>query len=120
MKEYSAETDPQSLDLEQLQKEKQRQLRSQIYNSTLEATSDLIPLLMERAINSKTKDMLSIFESFADRSGFIRKQDELKLTQANNPNLPQINLTINTPEMLSTLQTITQDPIKIEDHTNKD
>lgn len=76
-----------------------------------EAAHDLIPILMEKAINGKTRDALAIFEALADRSDF-HKPDQKQLGQQG----PMFNLNINTSDlsnMLSGLQTITnQEPIE--------
>jgi len=70
-----------------------------------EAANDLIPVLMEKAINGKTKDALNIFEAFADRSGFTKPE---KNTGQTGP-LIQLNLNANDMGgMLQGLKTITQ------------
>jgi len=77
------------------------------------ATEDLIPILMEKAINGKSRDTLAIFEALADRTGFNKPEQ----TQSNGP---MINLNINAQDMtnmLTGLKTITQTPIQIEDNT---
>lgn len=70
-----------------------------------EAANDLIPILVEKAINGKTKDAVHIFEALADRSGFTKP--EKKDQQG-----PLINLNINAQDMtnmLTGLKTITQE-----------
>jgi hypothetical protein len=76
-----------------------------------EAANDLIPILMEKAINGKTKDAIHVFEALADRSGF----------NTPTPTVPQggplINLNINQQDMssmLNGLKTITQTPRKLD------
>jgi len=70
-----------------------------------EAANDLIPVLMEKAINGKTRDALSIFEALADRAGFNRP------TAPPAQTLNQFNLSFSPQDMqnmLSGLKTITQ------------
>lgn len=77
----------------------------EMQNTTREAASDLIPILMEKAINGKTKDALNIFEAFADRSGFTKPET------SNQGQGPLIQLNLNTQDMqgmLTGLKTITQ------------
>lgn len=71
-----------------------------------EASEDLIPILMEKAVNGKSKDALAIFESLADRSGF-HKPPQASQQQG----VPQINFNISAEDMggmLAGLKTITQ------------
>jgi hypothetical protein len=70
-----------------------------------EAANDLIPVLMEKAINGKTRDALNIFEALADRAGFNRP------TAPPPQTLNQFNLNFSPQDMqnmLSGLKTITQ------------
>ena len=72
-----------------------------------EGANDLIPILIEKAINGKTKDAIHVFEALANRSGFTEPEKN------NNPQGPLINLNINATDlsnMLSGLKTITQSP----------
>ena len=73
-----------------------------------EASEDLIPILMEKAINGRTRDTLAIFEALADRGGFY-KQAPPPPQQIQQQ--PLINLNFNQAEMsqvLSGLKTITE------------
>ena len=70
-----------------------------------EGANDLIPILIEKAINGKTKDAIHVFEALANRSGFTEPEKN------NNSQGPLINLNINATDlsnMLSGLKTITQ------------
>jgi len=80
----------------------------ELRDTALEATTDLIPILMEKAVNGRTRDTLAIFEALADRGGFFRQEP----VQAQNTQ-PMINLNFNTQDMtqmLNGLKTITQSP----------
>ena len=82
--------------------------------TSLEASGDLIGILMEKAINGRTRDTLAIFEALADRGGFY-KQAPPPPTQNTQP---LINLNFNQADMtnmLTGLKTITQSPPKIEE-----
>ena len=73
-----------------------------------EASGDLIPILMEKAINGRTRDTLAIFEALADRGGFFKQAPP---PPAQAPQQPLINLNFNQAEMtqvLSGLKTITE------------
>lgn len=78
-----------------------------------DASNDLIPILMEKAINGKTKDAVKVFESLANRGGFI---DPTQNSQV-GPQGPLITLNINANDMTNMLQglkTITQTGINAE------
>ena len=74
-------------------------------NTAREASEDLIPVLVEKAVNAKTKDSLAIFEALADRSGFHRPPQA-----TSQGNVPLITLNIQAQDMtnmLTGLKTIT-------------
>ena len=74
-----------------------------------EAANDLIPILVEKAINGKTKDAVHVFEALSDRSGFTKPEKQ-------DAQGPLINLNINANDMtnmLAGLKTITQSPAQI-------
>lgn len=108
-------------DEETKQREEQETLDPEIQLTAMkerarDASNDLIPILVEKAINGKTKDAVKVFESLANRGGF---HDPTQLNQQHQG--PLINLNINANDMgnmLQGLKTITQlpeQPKEIED-----